>query len=211
MFSKGTQLEEWRQRGAVERVVTEGAVDHAWFHQVGTEITQVLLTASTPGALATRRNERTRDVIADLKLGDTRTEADDLTSTFVTTDDRQRHRHRAVVGVLVGVAHARRSGLDQDLTGLGFVEFDLFDAPIGADLTQDGSTGLHVGLLRELSRRRDGTSALERGHLEIGSQASVSPLPSWITQLNRLMTPSSQPWRWRSLRLDRPAGSGRQG
>ena len=33
--------------------------------------------------------------------------------------------------VLVGVAHARRRQLDQHLAGLGRVELDLLDAPVG--------------------------------------------------------------------------------
>ena len=45
--------------------------------------------------------------------------------------------------VLVAVAHPAGGQLDQHLTGLGRVEFDLLDAPRRVSLPQDRGLGLH--------------------------------------------------------------------
>jgi len=62
----------------------------------------------------------------------------------VAADHRKGDRHVAGDQVLVGVTQARRGQLDEDLTFLGRVELDRFDAPLAVALPQDGGFGFHL-------------------------------------------------------------------
>ena len=66
----------------------------------------------------------------------------DHAGALVTADDRKRDGHVTGEQVLVGVAHARGSKLDEHLARLGRIELNRLDAP-RLPVPQNGSFGLH--------------------------------------------------------------------
>src|SRR5690606_13831163 len=115
---------------------------------------EVLHAPGTAGAPAAGRDEAEDDVVAGLEGGDAGPDLDHLARALVTTDDRQllKAHHGGDLGiedhvagdeVLIGVAEARSGQLDLDLAGLGIVELDVLDAPVGSDLPEDRCTSFH--------------------------------------------------------------------
>ena len=119
-------------------------------------VAQVRHALGTGGALAAGGDESEDDVVAGSERRHAGADLDALAGTFVATDDREllepehvggllRDDHVARADVLVGVAQAGADQLHEDLTGLGRVEIDLLDAPVGVRLPQDCGAGLHLG------------------------------------------------------------------
>ncbi len=97
------------------------------------------------------------DVVALLDAADARAALLDDAGALVAADDREAGDDVAVAQVLVGVAEARRHPADQHLVGLGLVELELGDLPVGAGVPQHRCLGLHEALL---PRRRWGRDAI---------------------------------------------------
>ena len=81
-------------------------------------------------------------MVTGSQAGHTGADLLDHTGALVTADDGSGHRHVAGEQVLVGVAHAGRRQLDEDLALLRRVELDGLDAP-GLSVPQHGCFGLH--------------------------------------------------------------------
>jgi hypothetical protein len=101
-------------------VMARGAAGdlHAGAHQ-GTEVAQVGVASGTGVAATAGRDEAEHDVVAGLEPGHAGADRLDDACTLVPTDDGQLEGEVAGDQVLVGVAHARRRELDEDLTLLG--------------------------------------------------------------------------------------------
>ena len=147
-------------------VMAGGAVLLATRQQRGAQVAQVLVAGRARRADAARRHERGDDVVADLEALHVRTDLDDLAGALVAGHDREllpAHHggdlgvedHVAGDQVLVGVAHAARRELHQDLAVLGRVELDLLDLVLGVRRVQHRGLGLHQF---PLAGRRDGSN-----------------------------------------------------
>jgi hypothetical protein len=101
------------------------------------------------------RHERGDDVVADLQVGNARTQLLDDAGALVAEHHRQRPRPVAVDHREIRMAEADRAHLQQHFAGAGRVELDLGDhererfgiGRRGAHAGQDGSAGLHGGML----------------------------------------------------------------
>ena len=82
-------------------------------------------------------------MVALLDAADARAALLDDPGALVAADDREARDDVAVAQVLVGVAQARGHPADQHLVGLGLVELELGDLPVGAGLPQHRCLGLH--------------------------------------------------------------------
>ena len=122
--------------------------------QVGAEVAQVLVAGGALRALATRRDEAEHDVVAGRQARHARADLEHLTGALVAADHRELldpelllrllgERQVASEQVLVGVTQPRPDELHQHLTGLGRIELDLLDAPLGLRFPQDRGLHLH--------------------------------------------------------------------
>ncbi len=101
------------------------------------------MTGGARRALPTGGDESEDDVVTGGQPSNAGTDFLHHAGTFVPADDGQRTRQVASYQVLVGVAHARGSQLDQYLTLLWRVELDRLDAPALVPLPQNCCFGLH--------------------------------------------------------------------
>ena len=94
-------------------------------------------------------------MVAHLEVVDTGADLDHLTGTLVAADDRELldaqlgldlrgHDHVTGDEMVVGMAETRTDELEHDLAGLGSVELDVLDLPVGVRLPQHGCSSLHV-------------------------------------------------------------------
>ena len=124
--------------------------DHATNKCLGSVVTQVLTTRAAITTTSTRRNERSRYVIANFNARDTRTDFNNNASTFVTTNDGEEtfdahewpelfgRNHVASDQVFVAVAQTCSAPVDNHFTGLGWVDFDFLDLPLLIQAPQYG-------------------------------------------------------------------------
>src|SRR5215467_2250326 len=125
---------------AVEPV---GAVGQAPVQDRDAQVAEVRLSGRAPPAVAADRQERADDVITGAEPGDAGTDLFDDPGALVAADDREARHDIAVTEVLVGVAETGRHVPDEDLPGLGGIEFQLGDLEVLAHSAQHRGLGLH--------------------------------------------------------------------
>src|SRR5215468_10489948 len=125
---------------AVEPV---GTVGQAPIQDRDAQVAEVRLSGRAPPAVAADRQERADDVVTGAEPGDAGTDLFDDPGAFVTADDREARHDIAVTEVLVGVAETGRHVPDEDLPGLGGIEFQLGDLEVLAHSAQHRGLGLH--------------------------------------------------------------------
>ena len=126
-------------------VMAHGAVELLPRHEDAADVAQVRVAGGTGRTLPAGRDEAEHDVVARGQAGHTGTHLLDHAGALVAADDGKGDGHVAGEQVLVGVAHARRRQLDEDLALLGRVELDGLDAP-RLTVPQNGCFGLHGAL-----------------------------------------------------------------
>jgi hypothetical protein len=119
-------------------------------------VAQVRVAAHAVAAPPAGRQERHHHRIAHLDLGDARADLDDPAGALVPADHRVGDGQIAGHEVLVGVAEPARGQLHQHLTGRGWVELDLLDLPLPAQLPEHRRRGLHAHSMAWCALRHSG-------------------------------------------------------
>ena len=147
VMGEGAEPADGQMQVLAPGVVTAGAVRQLHARRGGSaEVAQVRMARGTARALAAGRQEGEHDVVADLERADARADLHHDAGTLVAADARRLAGDAGEIAghhMLVAVAHAAGSQLDQHFAGLRRIEVDLFDAPRRVSFPQNRGFGLH--------------------------------------------------------------------
>ena len=140
---------EHAHRADVGAVVVEAerAVGQAAVEDRRAVVADVRVPGGAPAAVAAYGQERGDDVVALLDAAHAGPALLDHPGALMAADDREAGDDVTVAQVLVGVAEPGRHPSDQHLVGLGLVELELGDLPVGPGFPQHRCLGLHEALL----------------------------------------------------------------